>query len=117
MRLGSFLTEPTPWPFTLSQIPESVTLYHTALHWLKEDREHRRQLEEQGRKTRGARRNQVSNLFVDSLSYSLYFSLFRRTPKHSTRSRSCLYSTSSPHTDDCFQIRLRPLDLDSPAFL
>ncbi|KIJ20081.1 hypothetical protein PAXINDRAFT_166234 [Paxillus involutus ATCC 200175] len=58
MRLGSFLTEPTPWPFTLSQIPESVTLYHTALHWLKEDREHRRQLEEQGRKTRGARRNQ-----------------------------------------------------------
>jgi len=56
MRLGSFVTDPTPWPFAAS-----CDLYHTALHWLKEDREHRLELERQGRKTRGATRNEVSN--------------------------------------------------------
>ncbi|KAF9222029.1 P-loop containing nucleoside triphosphate hydrolase protein [Gyrodon lividus] len=59
MRLGSFLTEPAPWPFASSQILKSVTLYNTALQWLKEDREHRRELEKQGRKSRGAQRNQT----------------------------------------------------------
>ncbi|KAI9574479.1 P-loop containing nucleoside triphosphate hydrolase protein [Boletus coccyginus] len=49
MRLGSFLTEPTPWPLN------NMTLYDTALQWLKEDREHRRELEGRGRKSRGAR--------------------------------------------------------------
>ena len=61
MRLGSFVTHPIPWPFTSSAASASRDLYHTALHWLKEDREHRLELERQGRKTRGATRNEVSN--------------------------------------------------------
>ncbi|KAG6336608.1 hypothetical protein ID866_2484 [Astraeus odoratus] len=56
MRLGYFVTEPAPWPFSSTA---SVNLYETALQWLKEDREHRRELEEGGRKIRGARRNQA----------------------------------------------------------
>ncbi|KAF9247106.1 P-loop containing nucleoside triphosphate hydrolase protein [Melanogaster broomeanus] len=74
MRLGSFLTEPTPWPFPSSEIVKSVTLYQTALQWLKEDREHRRDLEQQGRKSRGARRDQTvptdSETFYKKYDYS-----------------------------------------------
>lgn len=43
----------------MSQFPPSTTLYNVALQWLKEDRENRRELEKNGRKTRGARRDQV----------------------------------------------------------
>ena len=64
MRFGSFVTPPTPWPITetsplTEQFPPSTLLYHVALQWLKEDREHRRELEKNGRKVRGARRDQV----------------------------------------------------------
>ena len=68
MRLGSFSTEPTPWSFN------NTTLYETALQWLKEDRDHRRELEKQGRKPRGARQNVgggfsiTSRLVIDSFS-------------------------------------------------
>lgn len=64
MRLGSFVTPPTSWPITptsslFSQFLQSTTLYNVALQWLKEDRDHRRELEGQGKKTRGARRDEV----------------------------------------------------------
>jgi CCR4-NOT complex subunit CAF16 len=35
------------------------SLFQIALNWLREDREHRRELEKAGRKIRGARRDQV----------------------------------------------------------
>ncbi|KIM53823.1 hypothetical protein SCLCIDRAFT_138141 [Scleroderma citrinum Foug A] len=68
MRLGSFVTHPIPWPLTSSTASASRDLYHTALHWLKEDREHRLELERQGRKTRGATRNET----VPSASETFY---------------------------------------------
>lgn len=57
MRFGSFATEPTAWPsgFTNGPLSQTPTLYNTALQWLREDREYRRELEKQGRKGRGAR--------------------------------------------------------------
>jgi len=67
MRLGSFSTEPTPWPVN------NTTLYQTALQWLKEDRDHRRELEKRGRKSRGARRNGVptdSETFYKKYDYT-----------------------------------------------
>ncbi|EIN10756.1 P-loop containing nucleoside triphosphate hydrolase protein [Punctularia strigosozonata HHB-11173 SS5] len=63
MRFGTMVTEPTPWP--LPSDPSSGTspskgssLYALALQWLSEDREYRRALEKQGRKTRGAKADQ-----------------------------------------------------------
>lgn len=64
MRLGSFSTEPTPWSFNASETNNSLVLYHVALQWLKEDRDHRRELEKQGYKSRGARRDVGSDSFV-----------------------------------------------------
>lgn len=65
MRFGSFVTEPTSWPLdtassSVSNAANKSTLYHVALQWLTEDRNHRRELEKQGRKVRGARREEVS---------------------------------------------------------
>ncbi|EGN93065.1 hypothetical protein SERLA73DRAFT_79107 [Serpula lacrymans var. lacrymans S7.3] len=60
MRGGSFVTEATPLSsLRLNDPSNPLSLYHVALQWLTEDREHRRALEAQGRKTRGARRNQT----------------------------------------------------------
>lgn len=68
MRFGAFVTGPTPWPFQApvsdatktSTIPATPpSLYSIALKWLTEDREYRRELEKQGKKTRGARRAEV----------------------------------------------------------
>lgn len=64
MRFGVLVTEPTPWPFSLSSSStptgtSSSSLYHVALQWLTEDRDFRKQLEKQGRKTRGPRRDEV----------------------------------------------------------
>lgn len=64
MRFGSFVVEPTPWEVsetssTTQDLKVSSALYHVALQWLKEDRDHRRDLEKQGKKSRGARRDQV----------------------------------------------------------
>ncbi|KAH9939237.1 P-loop containing nucleoside triphosphate hydrolase protein [Epithele typhae] len=80
MHLGTFLTEPTPWPFvdgtlaTMSvELGPSPTLYAVALQWLKEDRERRRALEAQGRKRRGARTDAVpsdSETFYKKYDYS-----------------------------------------------
>lgn len=64
MRFGGLVTGPVPWPITNEHplkdnfsIP--TTLFKVALQWLKDDREFRRSLENQGRKLRGARRNEV----------------------------------------------------------
>ncbi|TFK43554.1 P-loop containing nucleoside triphosphate hydrolase protein [Crucibulum laeve] len=79
MRFGSFVTEPTSWPITSSsplaaQFAPATTLYSVALQWLKEDRDHRRRLEKEGRKTRGARRDQAvptdSETFYKKYDYS-----------------------------------------------
>ncbi|KAG7449219.1 P-loop containing nucleoside triphosphate hydrolase protein, partial [Guyanagaster necrorhizus] len=55
MRFGVFATPPTAWPF--SDQP-TVTLYSVAVQWLKEDREYRRELEKNGLKLRGARKDE-----------------------------------------------------------
>ncbi|KAF5388024.1 hypothetical protein D9615_000390 [Tricholomella constricta] len=79
MRLGSFLTPPAPWPITstsdlVSQFAPSTTLYSVALQWLKEDRDDREELEKNGRKARGARRNETvpsdSETFYRKYDYS-----------------------------------------------
>lgn len=54
LHLGAFLQPPTPWNTGEGARSD---LYDIALQWLKEDRAHRRQLELNGRKMRGARRN------------------------------------------------------------
>lgn len=60
MRFGSFLGQPVPWAITASS--QQPSLHATALSWLKDDRDYRRKLEQQGRKERGARRDQVCSL-------------------------------------------------------
>ncbi len=71
MRLGTFAKKPRPWSRALAeQSLDNIaggldqTLFKIALEWLREDREHRRELEKAGRKTRGARRGQVRTLLV-----------------------------------------------------
>jgi CCR4-NOT complex subunit CAF16 len=68
MRFGAFVTEPTSWPLpestlsgdgSVARVNGSSTLYSVALHWLRDDREYRKKLEESGMKTRGAKRDQV----------------------------------------------------------
>lgn len=64
MRSGSFVTSPSAWPIIPTsslamKFSTSTTLYNVALQWLKEDRDHRRQLENQGMKRRGARRDET----------------------------------------------------------
>ncbi|TFY55762.1 hypothetical protein EVG20_g9199 [Dentipellis fragilis] len=70
MRLGSFVTNPAPW----DPAAAATSLYRTALAWLREDREHRRELERSGRKIRGARREQAipsdSETFYRKYDYS-----------------------------------------------
>ncbi|KAF9055252.1 P-loop containing nucleoside triphosphate hydrolase protein [Hymenopellis radicata] len=73
MRFGAFVTPPTAWPFVKEGVV-TPTLYNVALQWLKEDRDHRKQLEAQGRKTRGARRDEApvtdSETFYRKYDYS-----------------------------------------------
>jgi CCR4-NOT complex subunit CAF16 len=69
MRFGSFVTPSSAWPIIPTsplamQFPPSTTLYNVALQWLKEDRDHRRELENRGRKRRGARRDEVCLIFI-----------------------------------------------------
>ncbi|KAI0940273.1 hypothetical protein AcV5_001426 [Taiwanofungus camphoratus] len=69
MHLGTFLSQPTSWPLAPEAMAKTVSvnlgskppLYKLALQWLREDRERRHVLENQGRKTRGARRDEVPN--------------------------------------------------------
>jgi CCR4-NOT complex subunit CAF16 len=69
MRLGSFVTDPTPWlPSPIGNVgAPDRTLFRTALQWLREDREHRRELEKAGRKSRGAKYDQVPCPLYDHL--------------------------------------------------
>jgi len=64
MRFGSLLAPPASWPITVDsslhpRFPLQTTLYQLALQWLAEDRDHRRKLEQNGKKTRGAIRAEV----------------------------------------------------------
>ncbi|KAJ7433815.1 P-loop containing nucleoside triphosphate hydrolase protein, partial [Mycena galericulata] len=78
MSFGRLVTPPSPWPIaagsTLNAQFGSSTLYNIALQWLKEDREYRRELEKNGRKVRGARRNETvpsdSETFYRKYDYS-----------------------------------------------
>ncbi|PIL37530.1 ATP-binding cassette transporter [Ganoderma sinense ZZ0214-1] len=80
MHLGTFLMEPTAWPFTSEtmggtsvDLGPKPTLYAVALQWLREDRDRRRALEAQGRKSRGARIETVpsdSETFYKKYDYS-----------------------------------------------
>lgn len=70
MRFGALVTPPIPWPI-LSSISDSkhdvqagTPLYRIALNWLREDREHRHQLEKQGKKRRGARAEDVGSFQI-----------------------------------------------------
>ncbi|KAK0206550.1 P-loop containing nucleoside triphosphate hydrolase protein [Desarmillaria ectypa] len=71
MRFGSFVTPPTLWPFVDQPTP---TLYSVALQWLKQDREYRRELEKNGLKLRGARKDESvpsdSETFYRKYDYS-----------------------------------------------
>ncbi|KAH9854942.1 P-loop containing nucleoside triphosphate hydrolase protein [Lenzites betulinus] len=81
MHLGTFLMEPTSWPFsdtaagaaTSADLGPKPTLYSVALQWLAEDRQRRRALEAQGRKQRGSRKGDVpsdSETFYKKYDYS-----------------------------------------------
>ncbi|TBU28766.1 P-loop containing nucleoside triphosphate hydrolase protein [Dichomitus squalens] len=80
MHLGTFLMEPTPWPWasgsmgaTSVDLGPHPTLYTVALQWLREDRDRRRMLENQGRKPRGARAGTIpsdSETFYKKYDYS-----------------------------------------------
>ncbi|KAG5727491.1 hypothetical protein E4T56_gene11993 [Termitomyces sp. T112] len=79
MRLGSVIELPTAWPISsasslASQFSPSTSLYAVALQWLKEDRDNRQELERNGRKRRGARRDQIlptdSEAFYRKYDYS-----------------------------------------------
>jgi len=79
MRFGALVTGPVSWPIANEHLlkdsfPIPTTLYNVALHWLKNDRDFRRGLENQGRKLRGARRNEVmpsdSETFYKKYDYS-----------------------------------------------
>ncbi|KAG2013690.1 ABC transporter [Coprinopsis cinerea AmutBmut pab1-1] len=59
MRFGTFVEPPITWPLSSLGEAKSSPLYNVALRWLQEDREERRRLEKQGRKMRGARRDQT----------------------------------------------------------
>ncbi|CAL1700152.1 unnamed protein product [Somion occarium] len=60
MHLGAFVTPPTSWPFSdVTAHGCSPRLYNVALEWLKKDRAHRRELERNGRKARGANKSEV----------------------------------------------------------
>ncbi|KAJ7682819.1 P-loop containing nucleoside triphosphate hydrolase protein [Mycena polygramma] len=78
MSFGRLVIPPSPWPIpsdsALSAQFGSSTLYAVALQWLKEDRDYRRELEKNGRKVRGARRDQAvpsdSETFYKKYDYS-----------------------------------------------
>lgn len=80
MRFGTFVNNPTAWPLapgsSLSNLlgGHGSQLYNLALHWLKEDRDYRKELERQGRKLRGARRDETvpsdSEAFYRKYDYS-----------------------------------------------
>ncbi|KAH8833071.1 P-loop containing nucleoside triphosphate hydrolase protein [Flagelloscypha sp. PMI_526] len=79
MRFGQFIIEPTEWiAEKRTELGPSFnagsTLYDVALQWLKEDREHRKELEKNGKKARGARREDAvpsdSEVFYKKYDYS-----------------------------------------------
>ena len=64
MRLGSFVTPRTAWPMEAIHTGVNTQLYTLALNWLREDRAYRQNLERDGRKLRGARKDDVCVCFI-----------------------------------------------------
>ena len=92
MRLGSFIAGPVQWPPVVAEPKlrdivhaSNQSLYRVALQWLREDREHRRVLEEGGRKARGARRDQVSINGCTVVVGSLFRFACQTTPSESEK--------------------------------
>ena len=96
MRLGSFVMSPIPWPISPAEPllgnrvgVSEPSLFQIALHWLREDREHRHELEKAGRKIRGARRDQVRTLDILGCTANIgigYSRRCRQVPSHFSRS-------------------------------
>lgn len=68
MRFGSLVENPTHWPISNSsvlaaQFSMSSSLHSIALSWLKDDRAYQQGHEKQGKKARGARKNEVSRFY------------------------------------------------------
>ncbi len=108
MHLGTFLMEPTSWPFTSGtsggtsvDLGPSPTLYSLALQWLKEDRVRRRALEAQGRKRRGARNYKVSVF---------------NTGTPILRRRNSMKSCAGPQRHVSPLLVRHPVTADSPCF-
>jgi hypothetical protein len=117
MRFGSFVIPPTPWPFDSpfvnapSEAGHSF-LYTLALHWLKEDRDHRRELERQGvRLIRGAR----NDVRLRSSSHSRPHRLLRR-PSRLTR-KSFTKSTEWPPLVTPHQLTFHNLQVRLPTLI
>ena len=113
MRLGSFVTLPTSWPFENSPVAGPDTqLYGVALQWLKEDRDFRRELEKKGRKVRGARKDDVGSFVLPVSSMCLISCARGRCPstrKHSTRSAFVCTRWENLLIVSFTQVRLQPL--------
>lgn len=71
LRLGTFVQPPLPWN------KGDVSLYDIALQWLTEDRAHRRELELEGRKMRGAKRNAVRGFTLVPVARLTFFPLMQ----------------------------------------
>ncbi|KAJ7179139.1 P-loop containing nucleoside triphosphate hydrolase protein [Mycena filopes] len=75
---GRLVTPPSLWPLPLDSALRkqlgSSTLYQVALQWLREDRDYRQQLEKEGRKLRGPRKDQTvpsdAEIFYSRYDYS-----------------------------------------------
>ena len=68
MRFGSLVESPTHWPIPnppvlAAQFSASSSLHSIALSWLKDDRAYQQEHEKQGKKVRGARKNEVSRFY------------------------------------------------------
>lgn len=108
MRFGSFVMPPSAWPGDHNSSTSPKSLYKVALQWLKEDRDHRRELEDSGRKTRGARRNEVCLALSpkDQLFRQAENRLYPQTLKHSTESVASGITPAYDTKADSFQLQI-----------
>ena len=69
----------------------TTSLYRVALDWMRDDREHRYELERQGKKRRGARASEVELEISFCTSLTLGFRVSRLIQRFSTRSAYVLF--------------------------
>ncbi|KAF7301636.1 hypothetical protein MIND_00729100 [Mycena indigotica] len=94
MSFGRLPTPPQPWPSSdLALKFGSTALYQVALQWLKEDRAHRRELEKNGLKLRGARRDQTVPSDSETF-YKKYTHPFRWATTHSHQTPDTIIAIS-----------------------